>query len=48
MADMAPPNIFVAVARFYPDIADQLVAGAKSALAGPGASVAVSDIPGPS
>ncbi len=47
MAEMTPPpNILVAVARFYPDIADQLVAGATAELERQGAAMEVADIMG--
>ncbi len=46
MAEMSAPNILVAVARFYPDIADQLVAGATAELERQGATVEVADVMG--
>ncbi len=42
----APPMILVAVARYYPDIADQLLAGAVAELDRQGADKDVIEVPG--
>ncbi len=42
----APPKILVAVARYYPDIADQLIAGAVAELDRQGADKDVIEVPG--
>ncbi|MDP6352144.1 MAG: 6,7-dimethyl-8-ribityllumazine synthase [Alphaproteobacteria bacterium] len=42
----APPTILVAVARYYPDIADQLVAGAVGELERQNAPNEVVEVPG--
>jgi 6,7-dimethyl-8-ribityllumazine synthase len=41
-----PARFAIAVARFYEEIADRLVAGASDVLAGSGAEVEVHDVPG--
>jgi 6,7-dimethyl-8-ribityllumazine synthase len=41
-----PLKILIVVARFYPQIADHMIAGAKAALAEAGADVDVVEVPG--
>ena len=45
MADAAP-HILIVEARFYDDLADALLAGAKAALAGAGATFDIVTVPG--
>ncbi len=46
MTGAAPPRYAIVVARFYEDLADRLVASARSALADAGAQSEVFDVPG--
>lgn len=41
-----PPRVLLATARFYPDIADALAAGAQAVLDAAGAEVEAVDVPG--
>ena len=45
-ADIPRPRVLLASARFYPDIADALVAGARAALDDAGAQVETAEVPG--
>jgi 6,7-dimethyl-8-ribityllumazine synthase len=42
----APPHLLIVVAPYYKDIADNLVAGARAAIAAAGATCEVAEVPG--